>query len=145
MQIWPFHAARRSPRRGTAFAGFIAVVALLGQLIVAVPAHAAQMSETEKIDALLNDVEARSDLKFIRLGSVHSSGEAAQMLRVKLRFAGARVKTADDFIEYIASATASGHPYLVVYPDGHKVQSGAFLRAELKRLTAPPAAVQAKH
>ena len=108
MKRSPFPAARRPARRGAVFASFIAVVALFGQLVVAVPAYAAPMSETEKIDALLNDVEAHNDLKFIRLGSVHSSGEAAQMLRIKLRFAGSRVKTADDFIEHIASATESG-------------------------------------
>jgi hypothetical protein len=144
MKRSPFPAARRPARRAAVFASFIAVVALSGQLVVAVPAYAAPMSETEKIDALLNDVEAHNDLKFIRLGSVHSSGEAAQMLRIKLRFAGSRVKTADDFIEHIASATESGHPYLVVYPDGRKVQSGTFLRAELKRLTALQADARAK-
>ena len=35
------------------------------------------MSERNKIDALVHAVEMRSDLKFIRLGTVHSSTEAA--------------------------------------------------------------------
>ncbi|MEP7063423.1 MAG: DUF5329 family protein [Betaproteobacteria bacterium] len=128
---------RRKPAIAVVFAAFV----LCAQLTAVASVHAAPMTERQKIDALLDDVESRNDLKFIRLGSVHSGGEAAQMLRIKLRFAGSRVKTANEFIEYIASATASGHPYLVVYPDGRQVSSAIFLRAELKRLTqasAPP-------
>jgi uncharacterized protein DUF5329 len=123
-------ANRRIP-----IAAVFAAVAFGAQLAGVAPAHAAPMTEQEKIDVLLHDVETRNDLKFIRLGSMHSAGEAAQMLRIKLRVAGSRVKTANDFIEHIASATASGHPYLVVYPDGRQVPSAIFLRAELKRLT----------
>ena len=111
------------------------LVLLLAQPAIVVRARAAQMSEAEKIDALLVDVETRSDLRFLRLGSVHSSHEAARMLRLKLRFAGSRIRTVDDFIQYIATATASGHPYFVLYPDGRRVASAEFLRGELRRLT----------
>src|SRR6185437_9879565 len=89
---------------------------MLVALAAFIPVHAAPMSEQQKIEALLNDVEMHDDLRFIRLGSVHSSAEAARMLRIKLRFAGARIRTADEFIDYIATATASGSPYFVLYP-----------------------------
>jgi hypothetical protein len=102
--------------------------------------RASQMSEQDKIDALVHAVEMRSDLKFIRLGSVHSSAEAAQMLRTKLRFAGSRVQTVDDFIDHVATATASGSPYFVLYPDGKRVPSAEFLREELRRLAQSPTA-----
>lgn len=136
----PSNVSSQSRHRKPVIAVVVAAFAICAQLTAVVPADAAPMTEREKIDVLLNDVETRNDLKFIRLGSVHSAREAAQMLRIKLRVAGARVKTANDFIEHIASATASGHPYLVVYPDGRQVPSAIFLRAELKRLTqASPA------
>jgi hypothetical protein len=91
-------------------------------------------SERQKIDALINAVEVRKDLKFERLGTVHSSKEAAQMLRTKLRAAGSQVKTVDDFIDHVASATASGSTYYVLYPDGRRTPSAEFLRSELKRI-----------
>jgi hypothetical protein len=93
------------------------------------------MGEKEKIDALIHSVEMRNDLKFIRLGSTHSASEAAQMLRTKLWYAGSRVKTVDDFIDHVASATVSGSTYYVRYPDGKQVPSAEFLRAELNRIT----------
>ena len=115
-------------------AGALLALLMFMQMALVVPSHAA-MSEKQKIDALVQAVETREDLKFIRLGTEHSSTEAARMLRTKLQFAGDRVKTADQFIEHIASATQSGHPYLVRFPDGRQVPSAVFLRAELKRLT----------
>lgn len=104
--------------------------------LLAVAAEGAQLTEQAKIDALLQSIETRNDLKFIRLGSVHSSSEAAQMLRVKLRFAGSRVKTANDFVEHVANATVSGSPYYIVYPDGRRTTSVEFLRGELRRIDA---------
>ena len=115
-------------------AGAFFALLMFMQMALVVSSHAA-MSEKQKIDALVQAVETREDLKFIRLGTEHSSSEAARMLRTKLRFAGDRVKTADQFIEHIASATQSGHPYLVRFPDGRQIPSAVFLRAELKRLT----------
>lgn len=104
--------------------------------LMAVTAEGSQLTEKAKIDALLQTIEARDDLKFIRLGSIHSSTEAAQMLRLKLRFAGGRVKTANDFVEHVANATVSGSPYYVVYPDGRRTTSVEFLRGELRRIDA---------
>ena len=101
---------------------------------------AAPLTDAQKIDALIRAVEARSDLRFVRLDAPHSASEAAQMLRVKLAYAGSRVRTVDDFIDGIATATLSGKPYYVRYPDGHQVTSAEFLRAELRRIDAPAAA-----
>ena len=97
-------------------------------------AVAAETAEKAKIEALIHVVETRTDLKFIRLGSVHSSTEAAHMLRVKLGVAGSRIKTANEFIEHVASATASGSTYYVLYPDGRQTTSAEFLNAELLRI-----------
>ncbi|MDQ2964204.1 MAG: DUF5329 domain-containing protein [Pseudomonadota bacterium] len=104
---------------------------------------AAPLTDAEKIEALIVAVEARNDLKFIRLGTVHTAGEAGRMLRVKLAFAGDRVKTVDDFIDHVATATMSGKPYLVRYPDGKEGTSAEFLRQELKRIERALAAGRA--
>lgn len=117
-------------------AGVVVFVAMLCvQAALVGPAHAKTMSEQEKIDALIQVVESRGDLKFIRLGEAHSGPEAARVLRTKLFYAGSRVKTADQFIEHIASATVSGSTYYVRFPDGKQIPSAQFLRAELKRIT----------
>jgi hypothetical protein len=122
--------------------GFIVVVlaALAVQVTLVATAHATPMSEKEKIDALIHVVETRDDLQFIRLGEAHSGSEAARVLRTKLWYAGSRVKTVDEFIDHIASATVSGSTYFVRYPDGKQVPSAQFLRAELKRITQASAA-----
>ena len=120
-------------RFGTRAVLFLAMLLIQAMLVVSV--HARPMTEKEKIDALIQRIETRNDLQFIRLGSVHSASEAAQMLRTKLYWAGSRVKTVDDFIDHVANGTVSGSPYFVVYPDGTKVPSTQFLRAELKRIT----------
>ena len=125
-----------------------AFVALLAALLVhgvlaATTASAAPLTDAEKIEALIVAVEARRDLKFIRLDTEHTAGEAGRMLRVKLSFAGDRVKTVDDFIDHVATATMSGKPYFVRYPDGKEVTSAEFLRQELKRIERAPAAGRA--
>ena len=142
MTLSALHRPFMRMRRWQVVAAVMSLVLTLS--VCMAPVRAAVMSEQQKIDALLNDVEAHRELKFIRLGSIHSSREAAQMLRTKLRFAGGRVKTADQFIEYIASATQSGHTYFVLYPDGRRVPSGQFLRGELKRIISAPIATSAK-
>jgi len=120
---------------------FIALfAALFARAAPAANPPAAPLTEKEKIEALIRSVEDRKDLQFFRLGSVHSSSEAANMLRVKLSFAGDRVKTVDDFIDHVATQTMSGSPYFVVYPDGRQVSSAEFLRQELKRIERSPAA-----
>jgi hypothetical protein len=126
---------------------FIALLAVLLTCAAsaATAAPAAPLTDAQKIDALIRTVEARKDLQFIRLGSVHSSSEAANMLRVKLSFAGDRVKTVEEFIEHVGTQTMSGSTYFVVYPDGRQVPSAEFLRQELKRIerSPPPAAAPA--
>jgi hypothetical protein len=113
----------------------IVLAALAVQATLVGTAHAKPMSEKEKIDALIQAVETRDDLQFIRLGEAHSGSEAARVLRTKLWYAGSRVKTVDQFIDHIASATVSGSTYFVRFPDGKQVPSAEFLRAELKRIT----------
>ena len=134
---------RKSSRRTAGdLVALLAALFVHGALSATVP-PAAPLSDAEKIEALIVVVEARKDLQFIRLDIVHTAGEAARMLRVKLAFAGDQVKTVDDFIDHVATATQSGKPYFVRYPDGREVTSAEFLRQELKRIERPPAAGRA--
>ena len=136
-------STNQEPSRRTAGA-FVALAVLVVQGVSAATAvPTAPLSDTEKIQALIRTVEARKDLQFIRLDVAHSAREAANVLRIKLAFAGDRVKTVDDFIDHVATATQSGKPYYVRYPDGTEVPSAEFLRQELKRIEHPPAAKRA--
>ncbi|CAN5743029.1 hypothetical protein BH09VER1_BH09VER1_10910 [soil metagenome] len=87
-----------------------------------------------EIDALLAYMQT-ADVRFIRNGTEYSAAEGAQHLRDKLAQAGDRVKTTDDFIAGIASASfLSGKPYLVKFTDGHTQPTGEWLRAHLAEM-----------
>jgi hypothetical protein len=132
---------KSSRRAAGTFVALLAVFVVQGVLAAVA---AAPLSDAEKIQALIRTVEARKNLQFIRLDTAHSSREAANVLRIKLAFAGDRVKTVDDFIDHVATATQSGKPYYVRYPDGREVTSAEFLRQELKRIEHPPVAGRTK-
>ncbi len=112
-----------------------AILAIL--LAIAVPAHAAgelPASEAE-IQALIAAVGSMSDAAFIRNGRSYDAGTAAEFLRRKWRRHAEEVRSAEDFIEKIASASSTtGRPYLVRLPDGRELPCGDILSAELKRL-----------
>jgi len=95
-----------------AFAALLAVL-VVQWVSAATAVPTAPLSDAEKIQALIRTVEARKDLQFIRLDVAHSAREAANVLRIKLAFAGDRVKTVDDFIDHVATATQSGKRYYV--------------------------------
>jgi hypothetical protein len=106
-------------------------------LLLAPLAFAAALAEQQKIDALIHAVEVLPDAKFIRNGSVHDGKEAAEHLRKKRRYAGDRIKTADDFIVCCASrSSVSGTPYQIRFANGETVDAATFFRAELKRIDA---------
>ena len=121
---------------------FRAFLALLLGLLIGLPAWAAPMTEQQKIEAMIHGIEVLPGAKFIRNGSSYDGKAAADHLRMKLRNAGARVRTAEQFITTVASGSSmSGQPYQIVLADGRKITSEAYFRAELKQLESPaPAA-----
>jgi hypothetical protein len=101
---------------------------------------ATQLSEAQKIQALIASVEHLQGAVFIRNGSEHDAAAAADHLRRKLDFAGSRIKTADQFIDKLATGSSmSGKPYRIRFADGHSVESAVYFRAELRKLEAPKA------
>ena len=88
--------------------------------------------ESQKIDFLIRAIRDLSDAQFVRNGTSYDSKTAATHLRRKLKYAGSRVKSADDFIRYCATASSvSGVPYQIHFSDGRVMTSEAFLRRKL--------------
>ena len=106
----------------------------LGRAAQATPAPA----EMSRIEKLLTSLGARRDLRMIRNGTAYDCETAVTFLRRKLAAMGDDVKTAEEFIDRIASrSSTSGQPYLVRLSDGKDVPAGEFLRLELVRLERP--------
>lgn len=103
------------------------------------PAKSVELSEAQKIERLIGSIESLKDAKFRRNGSDYSAKEAADHLRRKLSAAGDKVKTAEQFIEHLATkSSVSGEAYEIRYADGRVVKTADFLRAELKKLEEAP-------
>jgi len=103
-------------------------------LSVSAFAHAADSTslESQKITYLIASVETLRGAQFIRNGTAYDARAAADHLRLKLRKAGSRVVTADDFIRLCASASSvSGIPYQIRFADGRVFSSEAYLRQKL--------------
>lgn len=91
--------------------------------------------EEAKINALIGFIESHNEFIFIRNGTEYSAKEAADHLRSKRSSAGKRIKTAAEFIEYIASKSYfSGKPYQIKFPDGKTRPSGDVLKEELAKI-----------
>jgi hypothetical protein len=88
--------------------------------------------EDRKIEYLITVVAMLPDAQFIRNGTAYDAKRAADHLRLKLRAAGSRVVTADDFIRLCAtSSSISGSPYQIRFADGRTVTAESFLRQKL--------------
>jgi hypothetical protein len=100
---------------------------------LAAPGNAA----SDEIDHLLSYV-ASSSCTFVRNGSEYGAVKAREHLADKYRFAGSRIATAEDFIQYLATKSSfSGEPYHVRCGKDDEL-SGAWLTAELKRYRNAP-------
>jgi hypothetical protein len=89
--------------------------------------------EKKKIEFLISSVENLKGAKFIRNGSEHDGKEAAEHLRMKLKKAGGKVQTADDFIRLCASKSfITGKPYMIKIADGKTIKSEEYFREKLK-------------
>jgi hypothetical protein len=111
----------------------ISVVLMVLLSLVAACAYAQDFSETAKIQYLIASVEALEGGKFIRNGREYNARAASDHLRLKLKVAGNKVKTAEDFIKFCASKSSiTGEPYLMRFADGTTVKSEVFFKNKLK-------------
>ena len=108
--------------------GFLIILAL-----VIGDTFAQESREADKIQYLISSVEALKGAKFIRNGKAYDARKAADHLRLKLKAAGDRVKTAEDFIRLCASKSSfSGEPYRIRFSDGVTMEAEVYFRNRLK-------------
>ena len=120
-----------------AFAILIASLALAG----ARPAFAADAAKAEAesrtIEALIASVAQLSDATFLRNGKSYPASAAARFLREKWQSRRSEVRSAEGFIDRIASfSSTTSKPYFIRFADGRQVPSAEYLRSELARLRA---------
>ena len=95
--------------------------------------------EKQKIEVLIGRVGGLKDAKFIRNGSTYDVSSAVRFLRGKWEANDAAVKTAQDFIDKVASVSGtSSKPYLIRFNDGKEITTRDFLLAELKKIEVRP-------
>ena len=115
--------------------GILAIVSLVLTDTQFTDAASTPADETQKIEAIIQDVRDLKDATFIRNGSSYNSKSAAIFLRRKWQANQSDVQTARDFIDKVASFSGtSGKPYLIHFKDGVEIHSRDFLMARLKEL-----------
>lgn len=117
------------------FCLFVSVFSIACLLLLSSPVLAADAGEQARIDALLEEIGKRQDLVFIRNGSEHSAQEAVNHLRTKLHRAGKKIRTAEQFIDYLATASyISGKPYMIRRQGQAPEPAGPYLHKILQEL-----------
>lgn len=109
-----------------------AIATLMLFCLLALPAFGQQDIERQKIAYLIGSVATLQGATFIRNGIEYDAARAADHMRLKLRFAGSRVKTAEDFITYCGTGSSvSGTSYGIRFHDGQVVGSATYLHRKL--------------
>jgi hypothetical protein len=89
--------------------------------------------EKKKIAMLISSIEPLKGAVFIRNGAEYDGKKAAEHLRLKLKNAGSKVQTADDFIRLCASKSSiTGKPYMIRLSNGKTIKSEEYFREKLK-------------
>jgi len=92
---------------------------------------AREAKQDARIEHLIGTVKALKGAAFIRNGTEYDTDAAASHLRMKLGKAGERVKTAEDFIDGLASkSSVSGKPYQIRKADGTVTDARPFFGKE---------------
>lgn len=107
------------------------ILSVLILLFFAVPAVAEEMTEPDKIDALLDTIE-NSDITLIRNGEEHDGKWAREHFEEKIKQVK-DINTAEDFIIKVASTSReTGKPYIIKLKDGTQLESEKWLHDQLK-------------
>lgn len=93
--------------------------------------------EAKRIEALIAHVEGLKQAKFVRNGVEYDAQIAGRFMRYIWNDNREKVKTADDFIRVVATASGAGIPYLVRFPDGRESKSRDYLVELLKKWEMP--------
>lgn len=96
-------------------------------------------AERAKIDSLIVFIEKLPNATFIRNGKSYDAATAAKFLRGKWRNRANEIRTAEEFIERVATkSSTSGKPYLVRLENGREIPAATLLREHLRKLTTNP-------
>lgn len=99
-----------------------------------IPAQTHAADEKERIEGLVSHIENLQGAKFIRNGNGYDSKSAAKFLRAKWQAKAKEINTVDDFIDKVASFSATtGKPYVIQFSTGREVKCGEYLKEELKK------------
>jgi hypothetical protein len=94
----------------------------------------AVITEEQKIEKLIQYIE-NSDAIFIRNGEEFNAKDAAEHLRMKRKKAGKKVKTAKDFIDFVASKSyMSGEAYKMKFKNGSIINARDMLYNEPRKI-----------
>jgi len=119
------------------------LLSVLTFVLLGSAAFAAQMTEQEKIHSLLNSFDS-PNVTFIRNGEEHDGAWAKAHLSEKMAMTKPEVKTADDFINKVASSSSeTGKPYMVKMQNGQTMESGKWLQMKLTNMAQPSAGAAA--
>lgn len=112
----------------------LAAISLAALLLASHFSYAQETAEAAKIQYLIESVQQLQGVKFIRNGGEYDAAQAAEHLRFKLKKAGPRVRTAEDFIRLCASKSyISGEAYRLRFPDGKVIPAEDYFRERLQR------------
>lgn len=98
-----------------------------------------KLTETQKIEALIAQIENLKGAVFIRNDAEYTGRQAAKHMRDKWQWKKKKIKSARDFITVAASkSSSSGRPYIIRFKKTGEVKCGEYLLKELKKLESPP-------
>ncbi len=101
--------------------------------LAASTAFARDAKQDARIEHLISHVESLKGAVFIRNGTEYDTKAAGSHLRMKLGKAGDKVKTAEDFINGLASkSSTSGKPYQIRKTDGTLTDTRPYFYDRLK-------------
>ncbi|MDR2573466.1 MAG: DUF5329 family protein [Desulfovibrio sp.] len=114
---------------------FAVVVLALAILLTPSASLAASLLEQQRIDRLLAAIGEQQSMVFIRNGSEYTAEDAVNHLKRKMRSAGSRIATAEEFIDHLATASSfSGKPYQIRQPGREAEPAGPFLHRLLREV-----------
>ena len=94
------------------------------------------LTENEKIEQLILAIQNLKSAQFNRNGTLYDAETASKHLKMKWNKAGNSIKTAEDFIDKIASKSSmTGTEYKIVYDNGKEITTKKFLYDKLKKLS----------
>ncbi|MDZ4668279.1 MAG: DUF5329 family protein [bacterium] len=94
------------------------------------------LTEEQKISKLISFIE-KTEAKFIRNGTEYNGVDAAKHLLMKRQRAGKRVKTAKEFIDFLASkSSTTNEPYQMKFKNGSILNVRDILYNELRKMEA---------